>query len=67
MKQNRNQDITDLGAKYISRLKNIDHLNVANTGITDTGQHGDDDVDDDDNNDDDDDDDAQNMLFLKMK
>jgi len=37
LKQNRNQDITDLGAKYISRLKNIDVLNVANTGITDTG------------------------------
>jgi len=37
MKQNRNHDITDLGAQYISRLKNIDSLDVANTGITDQG------------------------------
>jgi hypothetical protein len=39
MKQNRNHEITDEGAKHLARLKNIDSLDVANTGITDQGRH----------------------------
>jgi len=37
MKQNRNHDVTDLGARHLARLKNIDSLDVTNTGITDQG------------------------------
>jgi len=37
MKQNRNHEITDLGAKHLSRLKHIESLDIANTGITDQG------------------------------
>jgi len=37
MKQNRNHDVTNLGAKHLAKLKNIRSLDVANTGITDEG------------------------------
>lgn len=37
MKQNRNHDVTDLGAKYLCQLPNLESLDVANTGITDQG------------------------------
>ena len=39
MKQNRNHDVTDLGARHLARLKNIDSLDVTNTGITDQGRY----------------------------
>jgi len=37
MKQNRNHEVTDIGAKHLSKLKNINSLDITNTGITDQG------------------------------